>query len=149
MEKHFVGLCVPFWSIFLRPPPQITHANHMTMTTSRQMWSWLDYLKTKGNMNIKLPEFHCLHFAQCMPMSLHDIGCKQTWCKKIYQHTLHRGSYSDSIVMRNFGLTLEYITKSSSLMLVLEINFAIYPHVLSIGGLVLILKGGLGLAPKL
>ncbi len=43
----FVGLCVAFWGIFTRQIfPQITHANHMTMTTN-------DYLKTKGNMNIK------------------------------------------------------------------------------------------------
>ncbi len=30
------------------------HANHMTMTTSWQIMSWADYLKTKGNVNIKL-----------------------------------------------------------------------------------------------
>ncbi len=30
------------------------HANHMTMTTSGQIMSWTDYLKTKGNVNIKL-----------------------------------------------------------------------------------------------
>ncbi len=31
------------------------HANHMTMTTSGQVMSCLsDYLKTKGNVNIKL-----------------------------------------------------------------------------------------------
>ncbi len=33
---------------------KITHANHMTMTTSRQIWSWPDYCKTKENVNIKL-----------------------------------------------------------------------------------------------
>ncbi len=32
----------------------IKHANHMTMITSGQIMSWSDYLKTKGNMNIKL-----------------------------------------------------------------------------------------------
>ncbi len=32
----------------------IKHANHMTMTTSGQIMSWPDYLKTKGNVNIKL-----------------------------------------------------------------------------------------------
>ncbi len=26
--------------------------------------SWPDYLKTKGNMNIKLWDFDCLHFTQ-------------------------------------------------------------------------------------
>ncbi len=26
---------------------QITYANHMTMTTSRQIWSWPDYHKGK------------------------------------------------------------------------------------------------------
>ncbi len=30
------------------------HANYMTMTTSGQIMSWPDYLKTKGNVNIKL-----------------------------------------------------------------------------------------------
>ncbi len=30
------------------------HANHMIMTTSGQIMSWSDYLKTKGNVNIKL-----------------------------------------------------------------------------------------------
>ncbi len=34
----FVGLCVAFWSIFLREnSSQITYANHMTMTTSGQI----------------------------------------------------------------------------------------------------------------
>ncbi len=33
---------------------QITHANHMNMTTSGQILSWLDYCKTKENVNIKL-----------------------------------------------------------------------------------------------
>ncbi len=32
------------------------HANHMTMTTSGQIMSWTDYLKTKGNVNIKLQD---------------------------------------------------------------------------------------------
>ncbi len=33
----FVSLCVAFWSIFLRKnSPQISHANHMAMTTSGQ-----------------------------------------------------------------------------------------------------------------
>ncbi len=30
------------------------HENHMTMTTSGQIMPWPDYLKTKGNVNIKL-----------------------------------------------------------------------------------------------
>ncbi len=33
---------------------QITHANHMTMTTSRQILLWLDYSKTKEYVNITL-----------------------------------------------------------------------------------------------
>ncbi len=34
----FVGLCAAFGSIFLRKTSaQITHANHMTMTTIRQV----------------------------------------------------------------------------------------------------------------
>ncbi len=33
---------------------QIKHANYMTMTTNGHIMSWPDYLKTKGNMNIKL-----------------------------------------------------------------------------------------------
>ncbi len=51
----FVGLCATFWSIFLRKnSTQITHANHMTMTTSRQILSWSDHCKTKENVNITL-----------------------------------------------------------------------------------------------
>ncbi len=30
----------------------IKHAKNMTMTTSGQIMSWSDYLKTKGNVNI-------------------------------------------------------------------------------------------------
>ncbi len=51
----FVGLCGAFWDIFLRKnSSQITHANHMTITTSGQIWSWPDYCMTKENVNIKL-----------------------------------------------------------------------------------------------
>ncbi len=32
----------------------LKHTNHMTMTTSGQIMSWTYYLKTKGNVNIKL-----------------------------------------------------------------------------------------------
>ncbi len=38
---------------------------------------------------------------------------------------------------------------SQEAVLVLEINLAIYPHVLWIGGLVLILKGGLRACPQI
>ncbi len=49
----FVGLCVAVWSIFWRKnSSQITHANHMTMTTSEQIVSWPDYRKAKDNVNI-------------------------------------------------------------------------------------------------
>ncbi len=34
----------------------VKHANHMTMTTSGQIMSWINYLKTKGNVNIKLQD---------------------------------------------------------------------------------------------
>ncbi len=34
--------------------PQITHANHMIMTTSGQIWTWPDNCKTKENVNIPL-----------------------------------------------------------------------------------------------
>ncbi len=34
----------------------VKHANHMTMTTSGPIMSWSNYLNTKGNMNIKLPD---------------------------------------------------------------------------------------------
>ncbi len=56
MEKiTFIGLCTAFWSIFMRKTPlQITHANHMTMTTSGQILLWPDYHKKKENVNIKL-----------------------------------------------------------------------------------------------
>ncbi len=51
----FVCLCVAFWSIFLRKNSlQITPANHMTMSSSGQIWSWPDYCKTKENVNITL-----------------------------------------------------------------------------------------------
>ncbi len=37
----FVGICTAFWVISLRKNSlQITHTNHMTMTTRRQIWSW-------------------------------------------------------------------------------------------------------------
>ncbi len=56
----FVGLCADFWSIFMRKTSsQITHANHMTITTSGQIYSWTDNHKTKENVNIKLLEL-CL-----------------------------------------------------------------------------------------
>ncbi len=55
-------------------------ANHLTMTTSGQIMSWSDYLKTKENVW----DFDCLHFAQYISISPHAIDCKQTWCKKIY-----------------------------------------------------------------
>ncbi len=49
----FVGLCGAFWSIFFRKnSPQITHANHMTMTTNGHILTWTDYHKTKVNVNI-------------------------------------------------------------------------------------------------
>ncbi len=34
--------------------PQITHANHMIMTTSGQLYSWPDYCKTNENVNMTL-----------------------------------------------------------------------------------------------
>ncbi len=46
---------------------QITHANHMIMTTSGQILSWPDYRKIKENVNITLLD--CLHFTQYMPVS--------------------------------------------------------------------------------
>ncbi len=50
-----MGFCVAFWSIFLRKnSTQITHENHMTMTTSGQLWSWPHYRKTTENVNVKL-----------------------------------------------------------------------------------------------
>ncbi len=37
-KSTFVGLCTSFWSIVLRKnSSQITHANHMSMTTSRHI----------------------------------------------------------------------------------------------------------------
>ncbi len=62
-DHHFFHLhvymekmnCTDFWSIFFRKNTlQITHANHMTMTTTGQIWSWPDYRKTIENMNITL-----------------------------------------------------------------------------------------------
>ncbi len=56
----FVAVCAAVWSISLRKKPdQITHANYMTMSTSGQILSWPDYLKTKENVNIMLVDL-CL-----------------------------------------------------------------------------------------
>ncbi len=41
---------------------QITHANHMTMTISGQIWSWPDYCKTKENVNITLLDLSLFTF---------------------------------------------------------------------------------------
>ncbi len=38
--------------------PQITLANHMTMATSGQIWSWPDYSKTKENVYITLLDLY-------------------------------------------------------------------------------------------
>ncbi len=46
------------------------HANHMTMTTSGQIMSWPDYLKTKGNVNIKLIVYILLSTFQSVHMVL-------------------------------------------------------------------------------
>ncbi len=56
----------------------ITHANHMTMTTSGLILSLPDYRKTKENVNIMLLDL-CLFtfYYQYMPMSPHGIGYKQ------------------------------------------------------------------------
>ncbi len=52
---NLLGLCTAFRSIFLsKNSLQITHANHMTMTTSGQILSRPDYCKTKENVNITL-----------------------------------------------------------------------------------------------
>ncbi len=59
----------------------INHVNHMTMTTSGQITLWPDYLKTKGNMNIKLRDG--LHFAQYIWISPHDIDCKKTDVRRV------------------------------------------------------------------
>ncbi len=62
----FVGLCVVFWSIFLRKnSPQITHANHMTMSTIGQIYSWPDYCKTKENVNIVRHVFVYILLSTC------------------------------------------------------------------------------------
>ncbi len=42
--------------------PQITYANHMTMTTSEQFYSWPDYCKTKENVNIMLLDLYLYPF---------------------------------------------------------------------------------------
>ncbi len=54
---HALILLYWFWLIQLTRRPYydfIKHANHMTMTTSGQIMSWPVYLKTQGNVNIKL-----------------------------------------------------------------------------------------------
>ncbi len=52
--------------------PQITHANHMTMTTSGQIWSWPVYHKTKENVNVTLLDL-CLFTFYSVP------GNESTW----------------------------------------------------------------------
>ncbi len=75
------------------------HANHMNMWTGGQIKSWPDYLKTKGNLNIKLWDFDCLHFAQYISISQNVIDYKQTWCKKIYR--MNRGKLIEFLVWVN------------------------------------------------
>ncbi len=54
---------------------------------------------------------------------------------KIKWAILSKFNIAISVVNKPFGLTLEYITKTSSLIvLVLEINLAIYPHVYELEG---------------
>ncbi len=50
-KKTFVGLCVTFWSIFMR---KNSPSDYLTMTTRGQIYSCPDYCKTKWNVNIKL-----------------------------------------------------------------------------------------------
>ncbi len=55
----FVGLCAALCSIFLKKnSSQITHVNHMTMTTSGQILSWPDYHKTKENVKPTLLDLY-------------------------------------------------------------------------------------------
>ncbi len=51
---------------------EITHANHMTTTTSGQILSWPDYCKTKENVNITLLDLSLFTFY-----SVHDN--ESTW----------------------------------------------------------------------
>ncbi len=75
-KNEFLWVSVQPSGVFSREKNslQITHANHMTMTTRGQILSWPDYRKTKENVNITL-----LDFTQYMPVSPHGIGYKQTW----------------------------------------------------------------------
>ncbi len=86
------GLCAAFCSIFLRKnSPQITHANHMSMTTCGQFSSWLDYCKTKENVKITLLDL-CL-------FTFYSVQANEsTW------HWLYKDLISSwcKIVMRNF-----------------------------------------------
>ncbi len=80
----FAGLCVVFWSIFtIKNCLQIIHANHMTVATSGQIYSWPDYLKTKGNVNIKLLDLRkslIVYILLCRCQWVHmALAVKQTW----------------------------------------------------------------------
>ncbi len=48
--------------------------------------TWLPEHKRKWEHKVVrlMWDFDCLRFAQYISMGPHGIGCKQTWCKKIY-----------------------------------------------------------------
>ncbi len=69
-------LWVSVWpsGIFLKiNSTQITHANHMTITTSGQFKSWPDHCKTKENVNIILLDLCLFTFY---PVHANE----STWC---------------------------------------------------------------------
>ncbi len=72
-KKNFCGCLCGLLEYFLEKELlQITHANHMTMTTSGQIWSWPGYCKTKENVNITLLDLCLFTFY-----SVHDN--ESTW----------------------------------------------------------------------
>ncbi len=73
LHTYLYGKNELLWVSFLRKKsPQIIHANHMTMTTSRKLWPWPDYCKTKENVNMKLLDLCLFTFY-----SVH--GNESTW----------------------------------------------------------------------
>ncbi len=73
--------------------------NKSTFTPIQITWPH-DYLKKKANVNIKLWDLHetdYLQFAQYISTSPHGIGCKQSWCNKIYH--MNSATWFESVII--------------------------------------------------
>ncbi len=83
-------LISPMHITWLRPP--VTRFSHDRITLKQK--------ETEHKVVWLVWEFDCLHFAQYISMSPHGIGCKQTWCKKIYR--MIRATWLKPLYMINF-----------------------------------------------